>query len=149
MVRFHGDVAYSPTQNKFTKTAVGAGRKPIVVDGTNVAYHTGKPPRISHIKRVRAALVKAGFSPIIYVSNALRYSIDDPPELARMVNIGWVIEADADRDDDLAIIEEAIAKRARIVTNDKYIQHRSTYGAKYDFNKLTRFSIGDQVIFYR
>ncbi len=149
MVRFHGNVAYAPKTGPPPNRRVNKDRTPVIVDGTNVAYHTGKPPKVSNIKRVRAALVKAGMAPIIYVSNALRYAIDDPPELIRLINIGWVMEADPDRDDDLAIIEEAIAKRARIVTNDKYLQHRSVYGPRYDFNNLIRFSIGERVLFYR
>ncbi|RMG38461.1 MAG: hypothetical protein D6732_05245 [Methanobacteriota archaeon] len=149
MVRFHGNVAYAQKETTTLQKTFQKRRTPVVVDGTNVAYHTGSPPKVVNIKRVRASLVRAGMDPIIYISNALRYSIDDPPELIRLINIGWVIEADPDRDDDLAIIEEAIAKNANIVTNDKYLDHRAIYGPRFDFNKLIRFSINDKVIFYR
>ncbi len=150
MIRFHGNVAYSNKQTRKTQPiSKSAYREIVIVDGTNVAYHTGKPPKISHIKKVRAALIKAKIKPIIFVSNALRYKIDDPIELQKLINAGIIIETEPDRDDDLAVIEEAIAKRARIITNDRFLQHRTIYGTKYDFHNLIRYSINDKVIFFR
>lgn len=122
-------------------------KQPIIVDGTNVAYATGEPS-ISNIKKVRISLVKLGFQPIIFVSNALRYKIDQPNELQRLINIGWIIETQGDRDDDLDIIEEAIGKNASIVSNDRFAQHRETYAEKFDFNsRLVPFNLQKEVVF--
>ncbi len=95
----------------------------MIIDGNNVAYSDGEPPRAILIKQARAQVVKAGYEPIIIISAALSYKIDDLMELTRMINLSWIIEAEGNTDDDILIIESALSKKAKILSNDRFIQY--------------------------
>lgn len=101
---------------------------PIVVDGNNVAYYGNNKAEVNNIKQARAILMKEGYSPIIFVSAALRHDIDNSMELTRIINLGWVIEVEGGENDDVLIIEEAQRKQCKIITNDKF----KNFGNDYD-----------------
>ncbi|MHA2169724.1 MAG: NYN domain-containing protein [Candidatus Kariarchaeaceae archaeon] len=144
----HPQEASDPSEYNFTQ------RKPvevksidpyIVVDGNNVCYYDGNIPKVKYLKLAHFQIKKQGYTPIIYVSAALRHKIDSTMELVRLINLGWVIETEAGEDDDVFIIEEAQRKRCEIITNDTYKE----YIGKYDTNdwslegSLKKFSINE------
>ncbi|MDH5404328.1 MAG: hypothetical protein OEZ01_06450 [Candidatus Heimdallarchaeota archaeon] len=119
------------TQRK--KTPQKEKYSPCVVDGNNIAYHNGEPANVNNIKLARAYLQKQGFDPIIYISGALRHSIDSTIDLVRMINLDWVREVDGGVNDDEIIIEEANRRKCFIVSNDNFTEFRDSYRNK-DWN---------------
>ena len=99
-----------------------------LLDGNNIAYANGTPPEARLIKQARAGAIKLDYEPIVIISAALRYKIDDKGDLLRMINLGWVIESEGNTDDDIMVIETAISRSCKIVSNDRYLQYdRSQY----------------------
>lgn len=115
----------------------------IVVDGNNVAYAQGNPPEAKFIKIARNSLKKSNYSPIIIISSALRHKVSDKLELIKMINLGWVIEAESFTDDDRLIIDTAFSKNCRIISNDRYLDHLEDYiSSSVDLrSKLIKFRI--------
>jgi len=60
----------------------------------------------------------------------LRYEIDDPTELNRLINVGWLVEVEGGIDDDIKIIEEAQRKKCLIVSNDNFREYVKDYADK-------------------
>jgi hypothetical protein len=141
--KFHPELITDTGENTKKKVVPKKlGSKPkIIVDGNNVAYSTGNNPLVFHLKSVRAQLIKNNYDPIIIISKALVHSIDDKTELLRLIRIGWLTEADNDRDDDIEIIETAIQYKTKIISNDNFQEHKKAYSKHYDFSKVTKFSI--------
>ena len=101
----------------------------IVVDGNNVAYFGGNP-KLRYLKIMRSYLVKKNFNPIIFISSALKYQIDHPTELLRLINIYNIIEVEGGIDDDKHLIEEAFRKKIKIISNDKFNEYLNHYNGK-------------------
>ena len=118
----HRDALEPLTANKKIKNKMNI-RKYMIIDGNNVAYSDGDPPSAKLIKQARSQVVKAGYEPIIVISAALSHRIDDLMELRRMVNLNWIIEAEGNTDDDILIIETAMSKSAKILSNDRFLQY--------------------------
>ena len=112
----------------------------IVVDGANVAYFADGKPKVRNLRFCRGSLITGGFNPIIIISQALMHTIDEPGELHRFLNIGWVQLAENDRDDDIAILECAIGNGCDIVSNDNFSEHRKFYQEKFSYIKIRKFS---------
>ena len=129
----HEVVSSTSSQNKRVKSTRSKKNPPIVVDGNNVAYFSGNPPKANYLKRIRSKLIKMEYTPIIIVSAAIRHKIDNMLDLIRMINLNWIIEAESGVDDDILIIEEAQRKRCQIVTNDRYSEYIKEYNTK-DWN---------------
>ena len=134
--------SFEKTSSITSKRKIKLGRL-IVVDGNNVAYVSGNPPEANNIKITRNSLKKLKYSPIIIISSALRHKVIDKIELIKMINLGWVIEADPFTDDDRLVIDTAISKKCSIVSNDRYLNHLENYGTKaLDLkSKLIKFRI--------
>ncbi|MFX0062828.1 MAG: hypothetical protein ACFFC7_11665 [Candidatus Hermodarchaeota archaeon] len=100
----------------------------IVVDGQNVAYFgdRGKPSYVN-LEVVYKALKTIGYTPKIIISSALKYKVNDPVRLNRMISRGIVIEAPSGEDDDLTVLELAHTYKAKIVTNDRYLDHKDIF----------------------
>lgn len=113
-------------------------RKSVVVDGPNVAHFGQKIPSVRQLKLAYRTLHNKGYDPIIIVSMALRHNIDDEQDYLRLVNLGWLHEADSDRNDDEAIIETAIAKNCLIISNDRYLEYIDHYESKINLQKQIR-----------
>lgn len=118
-----GNSRYKQTR-KFKKSEK---KQPIVLDGNNIAYSSGKMAKIINIKKARAMLQKEGYLPIIFVSAALRHDIDEPNELNRLINLRWIIETETGEDDDIMLIEEAQRKQCHIVSNDNFKKYLKDY----------------------
>ncbi len=101
--------------------------KYVVLDGNNIAYANGNPPQARLIKSARNYIKKRGYEPIIIISAALRHKVEDQLELIRMINISWVIEAEPHSDDDRLVIDTALNKHCKIITNDRFLDHLEYY----------------------
>jgi len=129
----------SSRNNQRRRSKKKSKSKPIVVDGNNVSYSNGNMPQLSLLKRARAALMKLGYHPIIFVSAALRHSIDEAMELNRLINLGWIIEVEGGLDDDRKILEEAQRKGCPIVSNDRYSEYHADFtDTKWDLKKAVK-----------
>ena len=100
-----------------------AGRKKILVDGSNVAHeettHSGKP-KVANLVAMRRALLKEGFDPLIVVDASLVHQVDDRDQLEALVDRQEVRQVPAGTDADFFIIGLAEELDAQIVTNDRY-----------------------------
>ena len=132
--------ALEPISNNNKQRLSGNVTEYMVIDGNNVAYSSGEPPNARLIKQARILAVKANYFPIIIISAALRHRVDDPLELQRMLNLNWIIEAEGNTDDDILILETALSKSAKILSNDRFIQYdKSQY-------KSSEWSIIDPLV---
>jgi hypothetical protein len=99
-------------------------RGPIVVDGSNVAWHDqpagpAARPRLRQLMDVRRALRSRGYFPIIIYADApLPYTIDEPERLREMAAHGEVNLVATGVDADEALVREAGRLDAPLVTND-------------------------------
>lgn len=99
------------------------GKKPIVVDGSNIAYlettKDGKP-RVEAIEKVRSQLEEMGYRPVVIIDAALWHQVDDPDRLNRLIDQGVINQAPAGTDADVFVLETARREDAKIVTDDQY-----------------------------
>ena len=103
--------------------AISHAEKPILVDGSNVAWNGQDKPRLRNILDLRAKLREAGYFPIyIYVDAALVYQIDQGTKLEELINKSCVISADSGAAADEAIIRHAMRLGCPVVTNDRMIE---------------------------
>jgi hypothetical protein len=108
----------------------GEQRRPIVVDGANVAHEECTPdgrPMAANIAAVRDKLLADGYEPIIIVDAALHHRIDDPGLLEEMIDAQEVRQAPAGTDADFFVIKTAEELGAQIVSNDQYKPYRGEY----------------------
>ena len=112
-----------------TAQKINIHRRNLVVDGANVAYYLTPDgqPRIANLLRAYHSLVSAGFKPVIVVSSALKYKIDNEQYLHDMIDDGTVVEAPRGTDDDLKIIQLADRQNADIVSNDRFLNWIDRY----------------------
>lgn len=103
--------------------AISHGERPILVDGSNVAWNGQDKPRLRNILDLRAKLREAGYFPIyIYVDAALVYQIDQGAKLEELINKSCVISADSGAAADEAIVRHAMRLGCPVVTNDRMIE---------------------------
>ena len=105
------------------KTNYRRGRKNVIVDGNNVAYHlspNGKP-QVNNLLLAHRSLVSGGYKPIFVISAALVHSIDKPNVLQSLMSEIEVIRAPRGTNDDLKIIQTAQNRNADIVSNDRFL----------------------------
>ena len=99
-------------------------RKPVVVDGSNVAFEettaAGKP-KVAHLVAVRRELERLGFDPIIVIVDAaFHHQVDDPRQLESLIDDQVVRQAPAGTDADYFVLTTAGEERAVVVSNDLY-----------------------------
>lgn len=100
----------------------------IIVDGQNVAYFGEfTKPSYLNLKIIYEALISLSYTPKIVISSALKYKIDDPVRLNRFMSRRIAIEAPSGEDDDLTILELANDYQAKIITNDRYLNHQDIF----------------------
>jgi tetratricopeptide (TPR) repeat protein len=101
--------------------AVVRDTEPVVVDGSNVAWHeTGDKPRLQNILELRKELRSEGYFPVyVYVDAALPYQVGQQSALKQLIEDGVVIASDAGTDADEAIVRQAHELSCPIVTNDR------------------------------
>jgi hypothetical protein len=116
------------TRSEGNKTSL-IGRKTVIVDGNNVAYHlspNGKP-QVNNLLLAQRSLVSGGYKPIFVISAALMHSIDKPVMLQTLMNSIEVIRAPRGTNDDLKIIQIAQNRNADIVSNDRFLDWLDRY----------------------
>ena len=102
-------------------------KKIIIVDGNNVAYQSTNKPTIINLIKVESFLRKKGYKPIIVISAKLKYIIDNPRRLMKLVREGTIVEVGTGDNDDIEIFELAIEHDATILSNDRFLEYRDQY----------------------
>lgn len=107
-----------------------AKRKPIIVDGANIAFEEktadGKP-KVSNLIAVRKALAELGYAPIIIVDASLIHKVDDPDQLDALIKDQAIRQAPAETDADYFVLETADHEDAKVVSNDRYQPFRGDF----------------------
>ena len=108
-------------QDRSCITTIKDKTSPIVVDGSNVAWHEAEDkPSLQTLLDVRAELRSEGFFPVyIYIDASLPYQIDQPAALRKLVSSGAVIEVESRTDADEMIVARAKSLGCPIVSNDR------------------------------
>ena len=103
------------------KAALTATRGPVVLDGSNVAWHDSTERAVlQSIIRVQKDLWREGFFPVhIYVDASLPHQIDNEPSLRALIDSGAVVVAESGTDADEAIVRLARSLSCPVVTNDR------------------------------
>ncbi|MHA1287412.1 MAG: NYN domain-containing protein [Candidatus Thorarchaeota archaeon] len=116
-----------------TRTTAGRspqrGRKLVIVDGNNVAYHlspNGKP-QVKNLLLAHHSLVSGGYKTVFVISAALVHSIDKPNVLQNLMNDLEVVRAQRGTNDDLKIITIAQNRNADILSNDRFLDWLDRY----------------------
>jgi hypothetical protein len=112
-----------------TSTTPQRGRKTVIVDGNNVAYHlspNGKP-QVNNLLLAQRSLVSGGYKPVFVISAALIHSIDKPNVLQTLINELEVVRAPRGTNDDLKIFQIAQNRNADIVSNDRFLDWLDRY----------------------
>ena len=98
----------------------------IVVDGSNVMHWERDTPDIRSVFHVIVALKSEGYEPIVWFDANAGYLIGDrylgPTPLARMIGLPerQVYIAPKGTPADPLLLKNAVALKARVVTNDRY-----------------------------
>jgi len=108
-------------QDRSCTAPIIRGTEPVVVDGSNVAWHEMKgKPRLQNILDLRTELRSEGYFPVyIYVDAALPYQVDRRSALQQLIDAGAVVAVDSRTDADEAITEQARCLSCAVVTNDR------------------------------
>lgn len=109
----------------YLTTLFGRPRGPVIVDGSNVAWHdqnllTAGRPRLRPLQGIRRALRGQGYFPILLYADApLPYTIDEPEALRQMAAQGEITIVDSGVDADEVLLRAAKHWDAPLVTNDR------------------------------
>ncbi|MFX0094111.1 MAG: hypothetical protein ACFFBD_20400, partial [Candidatus Hodarchaeota archaeon] len=87
----------------------------------------GEKPKVENILIMKKELETYSHEIKIIISAALKYDIDDPEQVSRLINADMVWEAPAGSYDDLFVIEIAKKHNAYIVSNDRYLDIQENY----------------------
>lgn len=92
-----------------------------VVDGSNVANMSHQARgKLEYLEQMRRSAWAEGYFPVIIIVDAsLRYQIDQPEQLMRMVDDGLITMAEPGTPADPLLIREAQARDAVLITNDR------------------------------
>ncbi len=123
----------------------------VIVDGSNVAFHRiGKGKgRIRNILVVMKTLEKKGFDVKVVVDASLRYRIDNPSMLERLIRDGRIIQAPPGTPADYFILKLAEDLNAVIVSNDMYRDWWREFPWARGTGRIVRYVIeGKRAYFY-
>lgn len=98
-------------------------KKIAIVDGNNVAWSSKdeySKPKLKNIILVRDSLLEREFEVAVLVSAKLKYDIDRPSEIRRMIKQHDIEEAPARSYDDTFIIKAAEQHKGYVVSNDQF-----------------------------
>jgi hypothetical protein len=95
--------------------------RPAVLDGSNVANMSSeRRAHIAYIQQAQHSAWEEGYFPVLIIVDAsLRHQIDQPDALMERVERGEIIMAPPGTSADALLIEEAAARHAVILTNDR------------------------------
>ena len=96
---------------------------PAVLDGSNIANMSPSARgRLAYLVQARRAAWEEGYFPVLIIVDAsLRHQIDDPDGLMALVERGEIIMAPPGTSADPLLIDEAAARHATLLTNDRMI----------------------------
>ncbi len=123
----------------------------VIVDGSNVAFHRiGKGKgKIRNILVVMKTLEKKGFDVKVVVDASLRYRIDNPSILEKLIRDGRIIQAPPGTPADYFILKLAEDLNAVIVSNDMYRDWWREFPWARGTGRIVRYVIeGKRAYFY-
>ncbi len=106
---------------------------PIVVDGSNVMHWGTGAANFTSLRLVLDDLIARGLTPIVYFDANVGYKLldthIDAPDLARLLSLprSQVTIVASGTPADPVLIERAIALRAQVVSNDRFMDWRAAY----------------------
>jgi hypothetical protein len=106
-----------------------AKSKPIIVDGSNIAYEgvpEGQKPKVSNLLAIRAALEKKHYDPII-IDATLRHDVDNPDELEHLIDDQEIRQAPAETEADYFVLATAERLHAQVISNDQFESYRDQF----------------------
>ena len=93
-----------------------------VIDGSNVARINAENSKgkLNYILQAQKSAWREGYFPVkIIIDASLRYHIDFPDKLDELVDQGIFYMSEAGTSADKILIDEAIARHAVLITNDR------------------------------
>ncbi|NPA85233.1 MAG: hypothetical protein GXO07_04415 [Crenarchaeota archaeon] len=123
-----------------------------VVDASNVVLHGPKPNnkgRIENLLIVMDALKKRGFEVYAVADASLRYKVDKPEVLEKLLNKGKVLQTPAGTPADYFILSIAEREYGLIISNDVFKEWREQFPWVRDKYRVVKYLIaGNEVYFY-
>lgn len=103
--------------------------RPILIDALNVAYWCGNPPSLRLPLALMAHLIEQGHQAVLYFDASAKYKLANESELyAELVqHSGFVIEVPKGTPADRALLKQANAQDACVLSRDKFRDHRKRY----------------------
>lgn len=98
-----------------------------MIDGPGVASVADAKPQVSNLLAVRDAVERAGYDATIVVDDDFAQLVDDPDELARLVDAKIVKLSPKGMDADYYVLEQCEALGAIVVSNASYDDQRGRY----------------------
>ena len=101
----------------------------IYVDALNVAYWRGNPPSLRMPVTLLAQLIADGYQVLIYFDASARYRLGDEAGLYErlMQHSRFCIEVPSGKSADAVMLRQANTNGARVLSKDKYRDHRRRY----------------------
>ncbi len=102
------------------------GRSWIVLDGSNVMYWLDETPRLDMVRFAIEAAEGRGYRPRVWFDANVGYLVGDgylgPAALARRLGVskGQVFVAPRGTPADPLLLKDAVARKARVITNDRF-----------------------------
>ncbi|MFX1532922.1 MAG: hypothetical protein ACFFDI_01660 [Promethearchaeota archaeon] len=121
----------------------------VIVDGNNVAYDEKDPqgrPKLWNILVMKEELEAQGFKVKIFVSAALRYSIDEKEMFEALVNDQTIRQVPAGSYDDEFVINAAKKHNGFILSNDKFEEFPTEQN--WIKKRQIRFKISEGVVLF-
>ncbi|HDJ84066.1 MAG TPA: hypothetical protein ENG44_03590 [Desulfurococcaceae archaeon] len=144
-------ILYHKLWHRTRKSRIPVHSGVVVVDGSNVAFHrVGKGKgKIRNILIVLRSLEKKGFDVKIVVDASLRYRIDNPNILEKLVREGKIIQAPPGTPADYFILKLAEDLNAAVISNDMYRDWWREFPWARGTGKIIRYVIeGKRAYFY-
>lgn len=116
-----------------------AARLPVIVlDGSNVMHWAEGVPRLATVRLVVQELVRRGFRPLVFFDANVGYKVAgrhmSPAQVALSLGMPLrnVVIVRGGQPADPILIKQAIRHRARVVSNDRFMDWRADFSAIRD-----------------
>jgi hypothetical protein len=124
-----------------------------VVDASNVALYgqkvKEKKGKIYNILLMMKTLEERGFKVIAVADASLRYKIDEPAKLEKLVELGKILQVPPGTPADYFILSIAEAEHGLVASNDVFKEWRSLFPWVKDRYRVIRYLIeGNKVYLY-
>lgn len=103
--------------------------RPLVIDALNLAYWCGNPPSLRVPLTLMTHLLEQGQQAVLYFDASAQYKLGSEADLyAELVpHAGFVIEVPKGMPADRALLKQANAQGACVLSRDKYRDYRKRY----------------------